>query len=175
MDDPEFVRGVQGIDDLSRDWHDLADRQGRGGTRETISQRFTLHQLENEYEPSIQFFDPMKRRDIGMVQGGEHLRFAQQAGAAPRVSGKRIRQHLERDQAAEADVACAIHLSHAAGSDRADNLVGPDFRAGRQAHQPPRDISEASPQTAQPKPVSIANLQVPTPNSVGSWELAVGS
>ena len=30
-------------------------------------------------------------------------------------------------------------------------------------------ISEASPQTVQAKLVSIANLQAPTPNSVGSW------
>ena len=58
-----------------------------------------------------------------MVQGREDVRLAQEAGATLRVGGERIRQQFERDEAAEADIACAIDLSHAAGSDRADNLV----------------------------------------------------
>src|SRR5690349_10145966 len=45
-----------------------------------------------------------------------------------------LRQHLDRDVASEARVARSIHLAHAAGAERRDDLVRPEPRAGGERH-----------------------------------------
>ena len=43
------------------------------------------------------FFEPVDVRDIGMVERGQHLRFALEARQPLRVVGEQIRHHFERD------------------------------------------------------------------------------
>ena len=44
-------------------------------------------------------------------------------------------QHLDRDVAAEAGVAGAVHLAHAAGAERTTDLVGAETGAGGEWHR----------------------------------------
>ena len=53
-------------------------------------------------------------RDVGMVQRGEHLRLALEAGEAFGIVGERLGQDFDRDVAIELRVARPIHLSHPA-------------------------------------------------------------
>ena len=47
---------------------------------------------------------------------------------------------LDRDVAAQPRVARAIHLTHAAGAEEADDFVGTQFRANRKRHERRRSV-----------------------------------
>ena len=61
-----------------------------------------------------------------MVQRAGGARLVLEALAASRVAGDVGRQHLESDGAAEARVACAIHLAHAARPEEGGDFVRPE-------------------------------------------------
>jgi hypothetical protein len=65
------------------------------------------------------FFDPVDGRDVRMIERGEHLRLALQAGEPFRIAGKSLGQDLQRHFALQPRVARPIHFSHAAGAERA--------------------------------------------------------
>ena len=67
---------------------------------------------------------------MGMIQRGERLRFALETRQAIRVRGERVRQHLDRDLAAEAGVGGAVHLAHAAFADLRGDFVDAEAGAG---------------------------------------------
>ena len=56
---------------------------------------------------------------FGMIERGEHLRFACEPREPVGVAGERVGQDLERDIAIELRVARAIHLAHPARADLA--------------------------------------------------------
>ena len=58
-----------------------------------------------------------------MIERREQLRFTLEAREAVGVSREEIRQDFKSDVAIEPRIACAIHLAHAAGADRRDDLV----------------------------------------------------
>ena len=58
-----------------------------------------------------------------MIQRGEDLRFALEAGEAIGIAGEGIRQNLERDVAIQLRIARAIHLAHAAGAKGREDFV----------------------------------------------------
>ena len=68
-------------------------------------------------------FEPVDLRDVGMVQRGERLRFAREAGEAFRVQRKELGQDLDRDVAIELGIARAIDLAHAARTECADHFI----------------------------------------------------
>jgi hypothetical protein len=53
---------------------------------------------------------------FGMIQRGQHLRFALQTGHSVGVEGERPREHFERNIPAEVNVVRAIHFAHAAAT-----------------------------------------------------------
>ena len=69
-----------------------------------------------------------------MVQRGEELRFALEAGQPIGIAGEEVGQDLERDVAPEPRVAGAKHLSHSPGAELADDLISAQFRAGCESH-----------------------------------------
>ena len=60
-----------------------------------------------------------------MVQRGEELRFALEAGQPIGIAGEEVGQDLERDVAPEPRVAGAKHLSHSAFAQLATTSYGP--------------------------------------------------
>jgi hypothetical protein len=77
---------------------------------------------------------PVDLRDVLVIQGRERLRFAFEARHAVRIRGEDRGKDLDGDGAIEPRVARAIHLTHAARAERADDLAGSDTRAGGKAH-----------------------------------------
>src|SRR5258706_4216149 len=74
--------------------------------------------------------EPVDVADVGMVQRGEDLRFASKAGQPVWVVRDRPAQNLQRNVTIELRVARAIDLAHAAGAERAEDLVGAEVRTG---------------------------------------------
>ena len=59
-------------------------------------------------------FEPVNVRDVRMVEGREHLRFALEARNAIRVLRDGVRQDFQRDITSELRIARAIDLAHPA-------------------------------------------------------------
>jgi len=79
--------------------------------------------------------DVVERADVRMVQRGDRLRLALKPLAELVVPGQRRRDHLDGDVAVQARVTRPVDLSHAAGAERRDDLVRPDPRSGKPAHE----------------------------------------
>jgi hypothetical protein len=59
-----------------------------------------------------------------VIERGQHLRFALEAGQSFRISGERGGQDLQRDVAIESRIARAIDLAHSAFAQFGQNLIG---------------------------------------------------
>ena len=70
-----------------------------------------------------------------MVQRGEQLRLALEAGEAVWIDSEEFGQDLQRDVAIEPRVARAIHLAHATRADQGDDFVGAEPGAGGYRHR----------------------------------------
>ena len=69
-----------------------------------------------------------------MVQGRDGPRLALEAGQAIGVLGDLVGEDLDRDLAAQAGVAGAVDLPHAAGPEEVDDLVRPESGSGQKRH-----------------------------------------
>ncbi len=58
-----------------------------------------------------------------MIQRGQHLRFAFEAGHVLLVVGERRGQHFDRDVAIQLRIARAVDLAHPARAEGRDDLV----------------------------------------------------
>jgi hypothetical protein len=64
---------------------------------------------------------------VWVVQAGNDLCFALKPLSARGIRRKFWRKNLDSDCALQASVASAIHLAHAAGPERRQNLIRPEF------------------------------------------------
>ncbi len=71
---------------------------------------------------------------FGMIERRNGSRLALEAPAELRIGGRLIGNYFDSDIAAEAGIASAIYLAHAAGADEADDLIGAEANAGRESH-----------------------------------------
>ena len=70
-----------------------------------------------------------------MVQRGEDLRFALEAGEPIGIGREHVRQDLDRDIAPELRIARAIDLAHAAGPDQGGDFIRAEAGAGRESQR----------------------------------------
>ena len=100
MDDAALVRGFQRVGHLAPDGNRLGNRQA-GHTRppgscEAIGQGLAFDQLHHQRLQPAAFFDPVQRRDVGMVHRRQRSRLVLQASEAPGVETMLLRQQLQR-------------------------------------------------------------------------------
>ena len=76
----------------------------------------------------------MELRDVRMVQRGEDLRFAVEAGEALGIPREEIRQNLDRNVTIEASVPRAEHFAHAAGAERREHFKRTQAIANNHRH-----------------------------------------
>jgi hypothetical protein len=69
-----------------------------------------------------------------MIQRRNRARFVHESPQAIGVGGKWLWKDLDRDVAAEARIARAIDLAHAASAKRRQNLVRAETGAGQERH-----------------------------------------
>jgi len=88
-----------------------------------IGQRLALEKLHHEKTDARRLADVVQRADVRMAQRGNDARLALEALAELRIVGGVRRQNLDCDPPIEPRVARLVHLAHAAGADRRQNLV----------------------------------------------------
>src|SRR5687768_12228868 len=137
MDDTLLVRSLERLRDLARDRDRLVLRDRP--LRDAIGQRRSFDQLEDEDWLAIELLETVDRRDVGMAERGDDLRFTREAREAIGVD-QMIGKDLQRDVAPELRVAGAIDLAHAARPERAGQLECADTRADLQRHRDVRII-----------------------------------
>ena len=98
--------------------------------RDAVRQRRSVHQLQHQRQHAVGFFEPVDRRDVRMVQRGQHLGLALEPREPVRVAREGRRKDLHRDVAVELRVPRAIHLAHPAFAEQRDDFVGADASAG---------------------------------------------
>ena len=76
----------------------------------------------------------MNVRDVRMIDGRENLRLAKKTRQPIGIRRVDVWQHLERNVATEPRIAGAIDHTHAAGTERTDDLVRAEAGAGRERH-----------------------------------------
>ena len=90
---------------------------------------------------SVGFLHRMDGDDVGVLQRGQDLSFAQEPSQQIAVARERIGQQLEGDVALELRVSGSIHLAHGARTNAREDLVGADpgatLQGHRQAQEPP--------------------------------------
>ena len=69
-------------------------------------------------------------RDVRVVQRGEDPCLLLKSRNTNRIGGGRARQNFYSDVAKQCDVACLIHLAHAAAADQRDDFVNAELSTG---------------------------------------------
>ena len=78
--------------------------------------------------------DVVQAADVRVVQRGDRLGLASEAGPELGITGQLRRKNLHGYQAVEARIAGAIHLAHPSGADDGENLVGAQTGTRLQGH-----------------------------------------
>jgi hypothetical protein len=112
----------QGFGNLARDGEGFGEGDGSGG--DALGEGGAFHQLHDEVVRAYL----EEGADVGVVEGGDA------AGFALEVLGELLGGDFDGDDAVEAGVARALHLSHSARAKGRDDLVGSEFTAGRKRH-----------------------------------------
>ena len=109
------------------------DRQAAG--RNHLVERLSLDELHGqEVEPfairTLGVLDRVDRDDVRVVERGDDLGLALEALQPLGIFGHVGGQHLQCDAALQAGVLCDIDLTHAAGCQQLDDLVGSQLGSG---------------------------------------------
>ncbi len=92
---------------------------------QTLRERLALQILHHQKISSILMAGVVERADVWMIQAGDGLCFAVEALAQIGAVGKVGGENLDGDDAIEACVPGAIHLSHSARTDGGEDFVWP--------------------------------------------------
>ena len=126
------MRAVERVGDLSGELERLIERQR--ALLDAGSQRLALHVLHHHVTGAVLAADIVEHADVRMIQRGNGAGFAFEAGAQIFAFGDVFGQDLDGDGAVEPGVAGFVHLAHAAGAERGEDLVGAEFVASVEGH-----------------------------------------
>ena len=138
VDDALLVGFLERLGHLPRDRERLVD--GHGAALQSLGEVLPLDELHDE-DVGVRAagegrgLEAVEVGDPRVVEGGEQLRLALEAGQALGVGGNGLGQDLEGDVAPERRVGGAVHLAHPPGAERGiDAVVGQ--RAADQGQAP---------------------------------------
>ena len=132
MHDPRGVGDRQTIGDLAGDLDHASGLQSL--QLERAVERLPRHQFHHDVGPAVEFPDVVDRDDVRVVEQGRQPGLALQALRRGAVGGQFVGDELDGNGTVQARVARLIHLSHAAGPERTDDLIHADTLARLQAH-----------------------------------------
>ena len=139
VEDPLGVRGVERVCDVPRDDESAGD--GDRAFCEELLDRLARNELHDEKADAVRPLEAVDAGDIRVVEGGEELGLALEAGRALDVVHEFLGKDLDGDLAAEARVARPPDLAHAAGSEKVDDLVRTEAGPGNDRHGGYRPLS----------------------------------
>ena len=121
MDDARGVGHVQGIGDLDGELQQRIQIQGTAG--DLVGQDAAVEVLHDDESAAVLLPDVMDRADVGVIEGGCRLRLALEAGERQGISGHRLREKLESDEAMQARVFRLVNHAHAPAAQFLDDAV----------------------------------------------------
>ena len=130
VDDPCAVRGLERIADLFGGMKRLVDRQWP--LRDPIRQRGALDELEHQRLRIGGIFQTVDPADVGMVERGQHLRFAAEPRQPVGIVREGFGKDLQRDIPTELRIPGSIHFAHAALANQGSDLIRAKARTGSQ-------------------------------------------
>jgi hypothetical protein len=114
------------------------DGNGVAHCGDAASKEFTkslsFDELEHQKVDAFMVPDVVEGADIGVGESGDSARFLFEPLAKIDILGKAFGQNLDSDNAAEASVASAIDLAHAACAERCHNFIRSEFCAWSEGH-----------------------------------------
>ena len=120
MDDAFVVRGFERVSNLMGDAQDVIDRHRPA--LQALGERLPLDEFHDQEVLLRDHFHAEERGDVRVVECGERFGFALEARDALWIEREGLRKNLDGDFASELGVAGAVHLAHAAGAERPDDL-----------------------------------------------------
>ena len=152
MDDAAGVGRLQPARHLCRN-RNRPGRRERSNLNE-LAQHAPVEQFGDGIAHAVLVPEVVNGEDIRMGQGRDDPRLALEARDAIRIRSDGIRQHLDSHIAAQVPVVRAIHLAHASGPERRENLECAKTSAAREGHRRPDG-------NTQPRPTSGSKLREP--------------
>lgn len=111
MNDAQRVRRTGAGRYLAADVQRVAERETV--SRQPVSQRLAVDVFHRDEAPPVRHLTQREdRADVRMAQRRCAPGFLLEPGDAMGIVGEFRRQHLERDAAAQAQLACQVHLAH---------------------------------------------------------------
>jgi hypothetical protein len=132
MNDPTRVRGFERIGNLPGDRQHVVE--GHRAPTDEIAKRRSIDELQHQRADAVGVLQAVNRGDVGIVECGEHFRFALETRNPVRIAGKGQGQDLDRDLAFQHRVAGAIDLAHTTGAEHGFNFVGTEARTALERH-----------------------------------------
>jgi hypothetical protein len=127
------VRGGEPLRDLERVFERLSLRDGTFG--EPLPERLADEELHDRVGPASVPSDVVDAEDVRVGERGDRFRLALEALEGRGVAGELLREELDRHFASQAWIPRAVDLAHAAGTERSEDLVGSEARAGFEGHR----------------------------------------
>jgi hypothetical protein len=121
MDDPFFVRFLECCRDLLRNRECFVERNRVA--RNAVSECLTRHEFHDQEVSSVDFFDAVDARDVGMIQGCQHARFTLKSRDAFAVCAETFRKEFNGDTALKLRVRRLIDVTRSTGSQMAVDFV----------------------------------------------------
>ena len=117
-----------------------ASSRGSGAALQPLGEVLALDELHDEGADAARLLEAVDRGDVRVLELGEELRLALEAGEAVGVGGERLGEDLDRDLALQLRVGRAVDDPHPALAERAGDLVAAEAGSRAQAHRalPPR-------------------------------------
>ena len=127
MDDAVAVRAIERTGNLRGDLDHL--RQRDGTLPQPLGEGLTRQQRHDQIVDVALDPDVMEGADVWMIERGEQPRLAFEALARIGIGLTERGQHLDRHRPIETGIAGFVHLTHAAGTQRRDDVVRAKLRA----------------------------------------------
>ncbi len=132
MHDALFVRGFDAFGDLLGDVQRLID--GKRAALETPGEILALDQFHRQEALAALLMQAVDRGDVGVVQRGQQLGLAFEAGQPLGAVGEDLREQFDRDVAVERRVGGAPDRTHPALTDLLGQLVVQQSSSGFAGH-----------------------------------------
>jgi hypothetical protein len=144
VDDPGRVQGLEGAEDAAGERGRL--RRRKGPAAQPVGQGLSLQQLHGDEELAVVLADLVDLADVRVIDGGGG------AGLAPEALARRLvglRDGLDRDLAAQAEVLGREHDPHPALPEPAEDAVAAESARGERRIRGRRVPAEPAEQPAQ--------------------------
>ena len=132
MNDAMVVGGFERLGNLSGDWQRFVE--WNSALRDPIGKGRPLDELEHQRLYAAAVFKSVNCGNVRVIQRGQYLRFAFEAGEPIRIEREQFRQDLQRDVAIQPRIPGTIDLAHASGAEGGEDFIRPETCACGQGH-----------------------------------------